>query len=187
MMPCWINAVGELVKFLDSHDDTGIAASIILNLENPDTIQNFGQTIDFQSFSTEPLYVNEYFTNELPEVNFSDAVPACSLMIRKSITDKIGFLPKDFYLYWDDTEWCTRVRELGYKVASVKASQALHAMGAREKTFRLFRLIMPGETGFIILFCILKRNGCLNLALLSYNLFIRFSVKAMKVTDSTVL
>lgn len=132
------NAVGELVKFLDSHDDTGIAASIILNLENPDTIQNFGQTIDYQSFSTEPLYVNEYFTNELPEVNFSDAVPACSLMIRKSITDKIGFLPKDFYLYWDDTEWCTRVRELGYKVASVKASQALHAMGAKREDVSTF-------------------------------------------------
>ena len=132
------NAVGELVKFLDSHEDTGIAASVILNLENPDTIQNFGQKIDFKTFSTEPLYVNEYFTHEIPDVNFSDAVPACSLMIRKSITEKIGFLPKDFYLYWDDTEWCTRVRELGYKVASVKASQALHAMGAKREDISTF-------------------------------------------------
>lgn len=132
------NAVGELVSFLDSHEDTGIAASLILNLENPDTIQNFGQKIDFNTFSTEPLYVGEPFTDDLPEVYYSDAVPACSLMIRKSITDRIGFLPQEFFLYWDDTEWCTRVRESGYKVASVKKSQALHAMGARREDISTF-------------------------------------------------
>lgn len=132
------NAVGELVAFLDKHEETGIAASLILNLENPDTIQNFGQKIDFNTFSTEPLFVGEQFYEEIPEVIFSDAVPACSLMIRKSITDRIGFLPQEFFLYWDDTEWCTRVRKLGYKVASVKSSQALHAMGARREDISTF-------------------------------------------------
>lgn len=125
------NAVGELVKFLDEHEEVGMAASKVYHLEDPDYVQNYGQMIDFDRFCTSVYFYNNAEDGSMPPFVYCDAVPACSLMIRSSVAAKIGFLPKHCYLYWDDTEWCHRCRLAGYSVASVGASKALHSMGAK--------------------------------------------------------
>ena len=132
------NAVGELVRFLDENPKAGIAASKIYHLEAPDLVQNYGQTIDFQHYCTEVNFLNQPEDGTMPPVVYSDAVPACSLLVRRSVIEKIGFLPEENFLYWDDTEWCVRAREAGYLVASVGASQALHSMGARKEDENTF-------------------------------------------------
>ena len=125
------NAVGELVRFLDEHDDVGMAASKVYHLEDPDYVQNFGQNIDFESFGTSVYYYNQREDGTMPPFVFCDAVPACSLMVRRSVAEEIGLLPSHCYLYWDDTEWCVRCNLAGHKVASVGSSIALHSMGAK--------------------------------------------------------
>lgn len=132
------NAVGELVAFMDAHPDTGMAASKIYNLEQPDVVQNFGQRINYETFSTEPLYYGRIEDGSMPEVVYSDAVPACSLLVRKEVIDQVGLMPEENYLYWDDTEWCARARAAGYRVASVGSSAALHSMGARKEDVSTF-------------------------------------------------
>ncbi len=131
-------AIGELVKFLDEHKEVGIAASKIYHMEEPDFVQNFGQKINFDYFCTEVNYLNAYEDGSMPEVVYTDSVPACSLMIRRSVVDIIGFMPEKNFLYWDDTEWCYLCNKNGYKVASVAASQALHSMGAKKEAVNTF-------------------------------------------------
>jgi hypothetical protein len=132
------NAVGNLVEFLDSHDEVGMAASKIYNLEDPDYIQQFGQRIDFEYFCTEVPYLNVLEDGTMPEYLYVDSVAACSLMVRRTTIDKIGYLPEENFLYWDDTEWCYLCNKAGMKVASVGTSQALHAMGARREDVNTF-------------------------------------------------
>jgi hypothetical protein len=59
-------------------------------------------------------------------------------MVRRSTIDRIGFLPEDNFLYWDDTEWCHKCNLAGMKVASVGTSKALHAMGAKQEAVNTF-------------------------------------------------
>jgi hypothetical protein len=59
-------------------------------------------------------------------------------MIRRSVVDKIGLMPEENFLYWDDTEWCYRCNLAGYKVASVGSAKALHAMGAKKESVNTF-------------------------------------------------
>lgn len=74
----------------------------------------------------------------MPDVVYSDAVPACALMIRRTVVEQIGVMPEENFLYWDDTEWCVRCREAGYEVASVGAAAASHAMGAKKEDINTF-------------------------------------------------
>ncbi len=131
-------AIGSLYDFLETHPETGIAASKIYHLESPDYVQQFGQKIDFDYFCTEVNYLNAYEDGTMPEYIYTDSVAACSLMIRRQVIDEIGFMPEDNFLYWDDTEWCYLCNQAGYKVASVGASMALHAMGAKKETVNTF-------------------------------------------------
>ncbi|MEE3393334.1 MAG: glycosyltransferase family 2 protein [Lachnospiraceae bacterium] len=132
------NAVGALVDFLDDHPETGIAASKIYHMEKPWLVQNFGQNIDFDNFCTSVPYLNHEEDGTMPDFVYTDSVPACSLMIRRSVIDEIGVMPRENFIYWDDTEWCYLCNKAGYKVASVGASKALHSMGAKKEYLNTF-------------------------------------------------
>jgi hypothetical protein len=132
------NAVGNLVAFLDEHVEVGIAASKIYHLEEPDYIQQFGQKIDFEYFCTEVPCLNMIEDGTMPDYLYVDSVAACSLMVRRTTIDQIGFMPEENFLYWDDTEWCYLCNRAGMKVASVGTSKALHAMGAKKEDVNTF-------------------------------------------------
>jgi hypothetical protein len=132
------NAVGNLAAFLDEHDEAGMAASKIYHLEAPDYIQQFGQKIDFEYFCTEVPHLNMLEDGSMPDYLYVDSVAACSLMVRRTTIEKIGFLPEENFLYWDDTEWCYLCNQAGMKVASVGTSKALHAMGAKKEDVNTF-------------------------------------------------
>lgn len=132
------NAVGNLLAFLQEHPETGIAAAKIYHREAPDYVQQFGQKIDFENFCTDVTYLNAYEDGSMPEYVYTDAVAACALMIRWSVIEKIGFMPEENFLYWDDTEWCYLCNRAGWKVASVGNAMALHAMGAKKELENTF-------------------------------------------------
>ena len=132
------NALSELVNFLDENPDVGMAGSKIDNMENPDYVQNFGMTVDFERFGTVAKFRGCPEDGTLPAVTYSDAVPACSVLVRRSVTDIIGLLPEDNFLYWDDTEWGMLSNLAGFKVASVGKSLVLHSMGAKREEITTF-------------------------------------------------
>lgn len=132
------NAIGNLYNFLENHSEAGMAAAKVYHLEAPEYIQQFGQKIDFENFCTAVYYYNEIEDGSMPEYLYVDSVAACSLMVRRSIIEKIGFMPEENFLYWDDTEWCYCCNLAGYKVASVGNAKALHAMGAKNEVNNTF-------------------------------------------------
>jgi hypothetical protein len=134
------NAVGNLVDFLDVHTDVGIAASRVYNMEDPNYIQTCGQIVNFDFFENIPMYNDTLDDGTLPDYIYVDAVPACSLMIRRTVVGKIGFMPEENFVYWDDTEWCYRCILSGMKVVSVGTSKAVHAQGAKSASVNTFPL-----------------------------------------------
>ena len=132
------NAIEELYKFLEQHTECGMAASKIYHMDNPGLIQQYGQDIDFTSFCTCVPELNMVDDGSLPDFKYVDTVAACSLMVRRETIDKIGFMSEEYYLYWDDTDWCWRAWIAGLKVASVGTSLALHQMGAKKERINTF-------------------------------------------------
>lgn len=132
------NALGALVEFLDGHPKCGMAGSRVDHMEAPDYVQQYGITVDFENFCVEAKYRNHPEDGTLPEVVYSDAVAACSVLVRRSLIDRIGLMPEDNFLYWDDTEWGYRCNLAGYQVASCGKSIVLHAMGAKKESVNTF-------------------------------------------------
>lgn len=132
------NCIGTLSDFLDSHENVGIAAAKIYHTGQENYVQQYGSFIDYDNYSVNSIYLNHIEDGSMPDVVYSDAVPACALMIRRAVVEQIGVMPEENFLYWDDTEWCVRCREAGYEVASVGAAAASHAMGAKREDVNTF-------------------------------------------------
>lgn len=124
------DAIENLYKFLESTPEVGMAASKILIMDQPDTIQTFGAMIDFQNYNIIDCFRNEKDDGHIPSVQYCDYVPACALMVRSSIIHQIGMMPEENFIYWDDMEWGYRVNLSGNKVAACSNSIVWHKGGA---------------------------------------------------------
>lgn len=134
------NAVGELYDFMERHPEVGMAGSKVYHMEAPDYVQQFGIDIVWDEYCCEAKYHGCPEDGSMPSVVYSDAVAACSVLVRASVIREIGLLPEENFLYWDDTEWGHKCNLAGYKVASLGSSKVLHSMGAKKEDVNTFPL-----------------------------------------------
>ena len=122
-------AIRELYEFLEQNPTVGMVGSKICIMDVPDRIQTYGAMIDFNCYLAEDLYRNYLDDEQIPEVVYCDYVPACSLMARTDAVRKVGIMPEENFIYWDDMEWGYRFNQEGYQVAAISASRIWHKRG----------------------------------------------------------
>lgn len=59
----------------------------------------------------------------------SDFVPGSSMMIKKEVIDKIGFLDDRFFAYFEETDMSVRASRAGYNTAFLQGTKILHKVG----------------------------------------------------------
>lgn len=134
------NAIGALASYLDAHEDTGAAGSIVYHMDYPQYVQQYGLDIDFENFTAITHYADFLDDGSIPDVKVCDTVATCSVMLRTScIRDtNIGIMPEDNFIYWDDMEWLYRFHLAGFRVVTVKESVVLHKMGSNARPANTF-------------------------------------------------
>lgn len=124
-------AVEELQTFLENHPETGMVGSKVYFMDYPDKIWSYGGEINFDRYVQIDHYRNCIDTADIPDMEYADYVPACSLMARTEAIRQVGIMPEDNFIYLDDMEWGYRFNQAGYKVAVCGASKVWHKGGGR--------------------------------------------------------
>ncbi len=65
-----------------------------------------------------------------------DWVPGASLLIRREAWDEAGPLSDDYFLYFEDVDWCRRLAAIGWLRLYVPASRVLHHIGGSQSKAR---------------------------------------------------
>ncbi|OGC04112.1 hypothetical protein A2276_05810 [candidate division WOR-1 bacterium RIFOXYA12_FULL_43_27] len=59
-----------------------------------------------------------------------DWASGAALMVRKSVIDQVGMLDdKNFFIYWEDTDWCKRIHDAGWKICFIPEAEIIHFTG----------------------------------------------------------
>ena len=69
-----------------------------------------------------------------------DWVSGAALMVRRAVVEQVGMLDdKTYYMYWEDTDWCKRIRDAGWEVYFTPAGEIVHftGQGAGRRSLRL--------------------------------------------------
>ncbi|NHN37600.1 glycosyltransferase [Pseudomaricurvus alcaniphilus] len=65
--------------------------------------------------------------NTLPSTPYAaDYVTGASLFCRPEIFSKVGLIPEDYFLYFEETDWCQRVRASGEEILVEPRSELYH-------------------------------------------------------------
>ena len=58
-----------------------------------------------------------------------DWISGACMLVRKEAIQNVGFLDERFYMYWEDADWCRRMREKGWRVVYNPVISVLHSVG----------------------------------------------------------
>jgi GT2 family glycosyltransferase len=133
---------GWLAAWLDAHPEVGIAGP---RLENEDgSIQASARRFPDcttaiagrSSWLTRVVPGNRLSRRNLPGLDVSagdamevDWVSGACMMIRRDVFEAVGGMDEEFFLYWEDADFCRRVARSGWRTVYCPTVGAIHAGG----------------------------------------------------------
>lgn len=133
------DALEKCVRYLDAHTDVGVVGPQLLNPDGSkqNCIHNF------PSFATElvPKGLLETLLParfpskryEHPEPIDVEAVLGACLFVRREVLEDVGLMPEDYFFFLEETDWCFRIRQAGWRVVHVPDAHVIHIFGASTK------------------------------------------------------
>ena len=125
------NFLTELVNVLKNDSSIGIVGPTVYYYSVKDRIQSAGGRICWYRGQT------PHFTNK-DDIKFSqtrdvDYIMGCALLARSELFKKIGYINKDYFAYWEETDWCARAKKAGYRIVHVPTAKIWHKGEATSK------------------------------------------------------
>ena len=138
------NAARRMIEFADAHPDAAFVGPKLLNSDG--TLQKNGRkfpTLLREVLGLTRLYrlIWGYYDRKMgwgrgdfdvtAEV---DEVSGACILARKSAVDEVGLLDERFFMYYEETDWCFRMRKAGWKIYYLPEAEVMHhwAAGAKQ-------------------------------------------------------
>jgi len=129
------------ITYLREHPEVGIAIPKVLNADGSFQQQSrrgdarpaevFGYFLKLGKLFPKNRDLNGYLQSWLPEDEVAEvkAVSGSCMFIRREVYEQIGGLDEQFFAYQEDSDYCMRARQAGWKVMYVPLSSIIHYAG----------------------------------------------------------
>ena len=135
------DAITPQVEFLREHPDVGISIPKVLNGDGSfqrqsrrgeaKPVEVFGYFFKLGRLFPCNQALNGYLQAWLPEDEIAEvkAVSGSCMFLRRSTWEQVGDFDEQFFAYQEDSDYCLRARQKGWKVMYVPISQITHFGG----------------------------------------------------------
>jgi GT2 family glycosyltransferase/glycosyltransferase involved in cell wall biosynthesis len=132
-----------ILRHMEENPDVGIVGPKILDHDG--SVQGSARTFPTpltglfgRSSLLTRLFPNNRLTRENILTTRSDGkspmevhwVSGACMVVRRKAVDHVGLMDERFFLYWEDADWCRRMRRKGWKVVYFPESPVVHYAGA---------------------------------------------------------
>ncbi|HDY85265.1 hypothetical protein LCGC14_0480300 [marine sediment metagenome] len=135
-LPCEY-AVNELIKFMNEHPYVGIAGSRLEGLDGTVQCSSFrfhtilselDSGLRFGPISK--LLSRWKVTTKIENLAVpTDWLAGASMIIRQEVFDDIGLMDEDYFLYFEETDFCLQAKRKGWQCWYVPSSRVIHFVG----------------------------------------------------------
>lgn len=141
------SSMDDMTDFMDCHPEAGMCGPQLLNAD--DTKQN--------SVGDFPVLLTEFMSKQIIRVLFPktylrafktklalfrepsqvDVVIGACMMVRKRAIESVGLLDEDYFLFYEEVDWCYRMRRGGWHVYHLPEVKIYHFGGQSRKEINL--------------------------------------------------
>jgi GT2 family glycosyltransferase len=109
--------VEKLVGVMDSNPAIGMISPMIKYFTNKDVIQYAGYTpMNYYTCRNSCIGLREKDNGQYNNITAPTAYcHGAAMMIRKEAIEKAGFMSENFFLYYEEVDWCEQIKCAGYE------------------------------------------------------------------------
>ncbi len=110
--------VDKLVATLNAHHEAGMISPKIRYFDQPEMLQYVGYT-DMNYFTARNKQLGQFekdngqYNNIIGKTGFGHGA---AMMIKREAIDKAGMMAENFFLYYEEMDWCDHIKHAGYEV-----------------------------------------------------------------------
>ncbi|WP_077619796.1 glycosyltransferase family 2 protein [Bacillus sinesaloumensis] len=123
------SALTKLVDEIEHNSKIGIVGSKILYY-GTNKIWFAGGKLNTISGFTKHVGFEEEDKGQFDKIREVDYITGCSLLFKQELLEKVGFLPEDYFLYFEETDWNIKVSKNGFKILFVPESIVYHKVSS---------------------------------------------------------
>lgn len=129
------NAVAQFIEFIEKTPDAGMVGGQLLNSDgsNQNSIAPFPTLIteligkSLLRFFYSKKYYHKTYTFKIPVA--VDSLVGAAFLVRKEAIDTVGKMDERFFFYFEETDWCKRFIQQGYKIYFIPSVRIYHKQG----------------------------------------------------------
>ncbi|GAA5534562.1 glycosyltransferase family 2 protein [Deinococcus aluminii] len=118
------HALSELVTTLEADARRGAAASVLYDMQAPERVQAWGGGFVRLWHGD----ADGHF-GPVPEERLHFLI-GTSCLVRRAAIEAVGLLDERFFMYWEDADFCFRLRAAGWRLAVADGSRVWHVGSA---------------------------------------------------------
>lgn len=126
----------HLVSTSQKEKDVGIVGPTILFYNEKSRIQSAGVKINWHKGIATSLNRNKPYDFHVKQIIDVDSLSGCCLLVRSELFQQIGLFNSDYFLYWEETEFCVRSKKVDYRIIYDSQSKIWHKSGESTKKSR---------------------------------------------------
>ncbi len=106
--------------------DVGAMAPKILLHSEPGTIWSAGGSVDLRTGVAVQRFYGEPDDGRADSPSEIEYAVGCAMLIKADVIRRVGMLDADYYMYYEEADWCRRIRAAGYRIFYAPQSRVWH-------------------------------------------------------------
>ncbi len=182
-------AIGVLLEFMRGHPDVGACGPMLVYPDGSlqKSVKGFPTlwTHACDMFAMDRLFPNSrlFGRGEMAYFDYQtaadvDHLMAAAFLVRRDVIDRVGMLDERFRIYYNDMDWCYRMKQSSWKIYYLPTAKVVHYLGQTvSKVNRDFSHFEELHNNVMLFYQ--KHYGRLSVIVYKLLLCIGFSVRAI--------
>ena len=125
--------LGELVKVAESNPKIGFVGPKVYYYDRKgrkDVIHSVGAKIKMTTGKAPPIGIGEIDRGQYDKLYQVDSLEGACILAKINVINKIGLLNRNYFMYREEADWCTRANIAGYILFYTHNAKIWHKVGA---------------------------------------------------------
>lgn len=145
------HSLDRMIEFMDSHPEAGAIGPKLLNPDG--TLQRsclgfptLGALV-MRNLFIEYIFPKNPYTRKYLLIDWDhlderevDQPMGAALLVRKEAIRQVGLMDENIILFFDEVDWCCRIKKAGWKIYFYPDAEITHWIGQSIKKWKFFRL-----------------------------------------------
>lgn len=138
------DCVARLADRLSATPDAGAIGPMIYTWQSDSQISSAGGAVDWAQADAVNVGAGEEDYGQYPARSV-DFLNGCALLLPRAAVERVGMLDEAYFMYWEETDWCLRLRRAGYSLWFEPAARLQHKAPIRHATMGVQSLYYTGR------------------------------------------